>query len=293
MFAGIEGGGTKFVVAFGTGPDDLSDAVVFPTGRPAETLDRCAAEIEEAGPVDAVGAAMFGPLDLRRGSDSYGSVMATPKEGWEGTDVLGALRRSVGVPVGIDTDVNGAALAEQRWGAARGLDSLVYVTVGTGFGGGGIVGGRPMRGLNHPEMGHLRLPRHPEDDFAGNCPFHGDCLEGMVAGPAVEARFGRPGEDLGDMTTDAAALLGWYLGTALADFALVLSPERIVVGGGVMKIPGLLDRTRERFTETLAGYLPLPEVRDPATFLVRPGLGDRAGVLGAIALAADAAGAAA
>lgn len=290
-YAGIEGGGTKFVVAFGSGPSDLGEPEVIPTAGPGETLDRVVSIIASSGGVDAAGAAMFGPLDLREGSAGFGSVMDTPKPGWSGADVLGILRDRLGVPVGIDTDVNGAALAEARWGAARGLGTVVYVTVGTGFGGGGLVRGRPMHGLSHPEMGHIRIPRHEEDAFEGTCPFHGDCLEGMVAGPAVEGRWGRRGEDLGDLAPEAADLLGWYLGTALAGLALALSPQRIVAGGGVMKIPGLLEATRTRFLDTLGGYASLPEVLDASTYLVRPGLGDRSGVLGGIALAADTAGA--
>lgn len=287
-YAGIEGGGTKFVVACGSGPDDLGTPVVYPTTTPDATLSRAIDEVRRCGPVAAVGVASFGPVDLRPGSDTYGHIMETPKSGWSGTDVAGRLREGLGIPVGFDTDVNGAALAEHRWGAARDVDSFIYVTVGTGIGGGGLVRGEPMHGLSHPEMGHMRIPRHPDDEFGGGCPFHGDCLEGMAAGPALEERWGRRAENLGPDTAAAVALEGWYLGTAFANLALALSPERIVAGGGVMKLPGLFDRVRDRFLESLNGYLKPAPVLDPASFIVAPGLGDRAGVLGAIALASDA-----
>jgi fructokinase len=289
-FAGIEGGGSKFVVAFGSGPDDLSDPVVYPTTTPAETLGRAVDEIRGAGQVDAIGVASFGPLDLREGSESFGRIAETPKPGWSGADVIGPFSGAFDVPVGLDTDVNGAALGEQRWGAAQRLDTFLYLTVGTGIGGGGLVRSRPMRGLSHPEMGHMRVPRHPDDSFAGVCPFHGDCLEGLAAGPAIETRWGKRGEDLGADAGAAAELEAWYLGTALVNLAFVASPQRIVLGGGVLKLPGLLEATRDRFVERLSGYLPYREVLDAGSFIVRPRLGDRAGVLGAIALAAGAFG---
>ena len=286
-YAGIEGGGTKFVVAFGTGPDDLSTPIIFPTTTPAATLGRVVSEIRAAGDVDAVGFASFGPVDLRATSDTYGHVLETPKPDWSGATVVGFLRDALDLPVAFDTDVNGAALGEQRWGAARGLHTFVYLTVGTGVGGGGVLNGAPMHGLNHPEMGHMRVPRHPEDDFVGICPFHGDCLEGMAAGPAIEARWGRRAEDLGADAASATELEAWYLGTALANLTLSLSPQRIVLGGGVMKLRSLLEAVRRRFLDRLGGYLTLPDVLDVGSFVVPPELGDRAGVLGAIALAED------
>lgn len=285
-YAGVEGGGTKFVVAVGTDPRRVSEPVAHPTTTPEETLGRVASHIRALGPVEAVGVACFGPLDLRPASPTFGRILDTPKPGWSGTDVAGMIASALDVPVRIDTDVNGAALGEGRWGAARGLETFLYLTIGTGIGGGGLMKGAPMRGLTHPEMGHLRLPRHPKDGFAGVCPFHGDCLEGLASGPALEARWGRPGPDLGDRAPAAVELESWYLGTALADLTLALSPQRIVIGGGVMGLPGLIEGTRARLTEALGGYLRLPEVADVERFIVPPGLGDRSGVLGAIALAA-------
>jgi len=284
-YAGIEGGGTKFVVAVGSRPDDLSDPIVFPTTTPEETLTRVVAAVRSVGDIAAAGFASFGPVDLRPGSGTFGHMLDTPKPGWSGAPVLRFLEDALDMPVGFDTDVNGAALGEQRWGAAAGLDTFVYLTVGTGVGGGGVSNGLPIRGANHPEMGHVRLPRHPDDDFPGICPFHWDCLEGMAAGPAIEARWGRPAQDLGSDSAAAVELEAWYLGTAVANLTLTLSPQRVVLGGGVLKLPGLLAAVRARFLERLGGYVTLPEVLDAESFIVRPALGDRAGVLGGVALA--------
>ena len=284
-YAGIEGGGTKFVIAFGSSPDDLSTPIVFPTETPEVTLARAVRDIRDTADVDAVGVASFGPVDLRATSDTYGHILDTPKPGWSDANVAGFLGDALGLPVGFDTDVNGAALSEQRWGAAFGLQSFIYLTVGTGIGGGGVINDQPIHGLNHPEMGHIRIPRHLDDDFSGVCPFHGDCLEGMASGTAIEARWGRRTEDLGPDSGRAIEFEAWYLGTALANLALSLSPERIVLGGGVMKLPSLLEAIRRRFLDRLSGYLTLRDVQDVESYIVAPSLGDRAGVQGAIILA--------
>jgi len=232
--------------------------------------------------VAAVGVASFGPLDLDPRSPRRGTIAATPKPGWSGADVAGAFR-ALGVPVAVDTDVNGAALAEHRWGAGRGLDVFVYVTVGTGIGGGAVIGGRTLRGAAHPEMGHLRVPRDREADrFPGVCPFHGDCLEGLASGPAMERRWGAPPEAL------PADHPGWslearYLALGLAAVVAVLAPERIAIGGGVTGQPALLPMVREELRRVLGGYLAMPDI-------VPPALGARAGVLGGVALALDALG---
>lgn len=283
-FGGVEVGGTKVLVAAGSGPDDLSDVLTIPTTEPDPTLTAVTDALDRLGPLDAVGVASFGPLDVRLGSATAGRIIATPKPNWTGIDVVGALRSGTGLPVAFDVDVNGAALGEAIWGAGRWLHTFVYVTVGTGIGGGALVDGRLLHGANHPEMGHLRVPRHPDDDYAGACPFHGDCLEGLAAGPAIEGRFGRRGEDLGEDTERATALAAWYLGAGLANIAFTISPQRIVVGGGVSKLPGLLDAARRRFDEVVAGYLPQVD----EDFVRPPALGDLSGVLGAIALALQA-----
>ncbi len=232
----------------------------------------------------ALGIAAFGPLDAQPGSPTFGFITTTPKPGWAQTDLAGALRRALGIPVAFDTDVNGAALGEQHWGAAQGLDTFVYLTVGTGIGGGGVVNGRRMRGLLHPEMGHVRVPHDREcDPFPGICPYHGDCLEGLASGPAIEARWGRRGESL-PADHPAWDLEAEYLALGLVNVVCTLSPQRIVLGGGVMKAPSLLQRVRQRVLTLLGGYVaPLAGGLDD--YIVPPALGDQAGVLGAIALA--------
>ncbi|MEA2023068.1 MAG: ROK family protein [Actinomycetota bacterium] len=285
-YGSIEGGGTKFVCAVGSAPDALRAVVTIPTTTPEETIGRAISFLSQHGPLDAIGMAMFGPLDLNTSSTTYGSVRATPKPGWTGAAVVAPLRRAFGVPIGFDTDVNGAALGEGRWGAGRGLETFLYITVGTGIGGGGLVNGDPMHGLVHPEVGHLRVPRHPEDPFPGCCPFHGDCLEGLAAGPALAERWGRPAEELGTDTEHAVEFEAYVLGHAMANLVLTVSPERIILGGGVMGIPGLLDATRQQMLESLGGYVDVPALGDGArSFLVAPELGDRAGIAGGLVLA--------
>lgn len=286
----VEAGGTKFVCMVGTGPDDIRAEVRFPTTTPAETLARTVeflrTEQGRLGPLAAVGLASFGPVDLAAGSPTYGYITSTPKPGWANADVVGTVGRALGVPLGFDTDVNGAALAEARWGAACGLDTLVYLTVGTGIGGGGIAGGRLMHGLIHPEMGHIRVPHdRSADPFPGVCPYHGDCLEGLASGPAVKARWGRPAEEL-PADHPAWALEAEYLAQALAIYVCVLSPQRLVLGGGVMSAPQLFPLIRARLVSLLNGYVQAPEIlRDTDRYVVPPALGHRAGVLGALALA--------
>ena len=283
-FGAIEAGGTKFVCAVGTGPGDLSDVVSFPTTTPAETLDRAVAYFA-ARDVAAVGIGSFGPVDVDPASETWGFITSTPKPGWQRADVAGTVGRALGVPVAFDTDVNVAAHAEHRWGAAQDVDSFVYLTVGTGIGGGGYVDGRPIHGRMHPEMGHLLLPRDDGDDFAGVCPYHGDCWEGLACGPAIEARWGHPGQDL-PPDHPAWPLQARTLALGLVNIVLTLSPERLVLGGGVMRQSHLFALIREEIRELIAGYLPLPD--DLATFVVPTGLDGNAGVLGALALAREA-----
>jgi fructokinase len=294
-FIGIEAGGTKVVCGVGTGPDDLVDVTTFPTTTPAQTLGRvCDFVHAHADDLWAIGVASFGPLDLDRSSDTYGYITSTPKPGWTYTDIVGPLRATADVPIGFDTDVNGAALGEHRWGAAADVDSCVYITVGTGIGGGGLVDGRLLHGLLHPEMGHLSVRRALHDDFRGSCAYHGDCLEGMASGPAIAKRWGTPAQDLDDpLLTRAVRLEAAYLAQLAAAITYLLSPERLIFGGGVMHLDGLLEALRERTVELLNGYIDVGEITDHTDrYIVRPGLGNHAGLLGAIALAADAADAA-
>lgn len=287
-FGAVEIGGTRVRCAIGTGPDDVRAERCTATAQPAETLDHVARFFREHAirhALAAVGIASFGPLDLDAASSSFGSITHTPKSGWSGVDVAGTLARGLGVPVVIDTDVNGAALAELSWGAGIGCDPLVYLTVGTGIGGGAIVGGRCLHGLVHPEMGHMRVPRDPADTFAGVCPFHGDCLEGLASGPAIHARRGLPGEALA-VDDPLWALEARYLAFGIVNVVGVLSPRRIIVGGGVMRQPSLLARVRSEAQRLLAGYVRAPAVMEGIEqYIVPPALGERAGVLGALALA--------
>ncbi len=290
IYGAIEAGGTKFVCCAGSGPDDLRAEARFPTTTPAATIGRAIdflrRQRQAHGPLAGVGIAAFGPVDLDRGSATWGHVTSTPKPGWSHTDLAGPVAAALGVPVAFDTDVNGAALGERRWGAARGLDTFVYLTVGTGIGGGGMVGGALMHGLVHPEMGHMRIPRDRDvDPFEGCCPFHGDCLEGLASGPAIEARWGRPAAEL-PADHPAWQLEAEYLALACVNLTVTLSPQRIILGGGVMHQSQLFEEIRRRLQERLAGYLRSPAIEDHVqSYVVPPGLGDRAGVLGALALA--------
>lgn len=287
---GIEAGGTKFVCAVGRGPDDIHAETRFPTTTPDETIGRAIAFFREQtaqiGPLAAMGIGAFGPVDPHPGSPTFGYVTSTPKPGWANTDLVGAIRAALGVPIGFDTDVNVAGLGEWRWGAARGLQNFIYLTIGTGIGGGVLIDGRPLHGLVHPELGHIPLPHDwNADPYGGRCPFHGDCLEGMAAGPAIGERWGQPAAEL---PTDHPAwqLEAHYLALALQSFVCTLSPERIVMGGGVMEQPHLLPLVRKKVQLYLNGYVQSPVIlQDIERYIVPPALGNRAGVLGAFALA--------
>lgn len=288
LFGGIEAGGSKWVCAVGTGPGDIRGTTTFPTTEPDETIARAEKFFAENGSLEAIGVGSFGPIDRRRSSTSFGFITTTPKPGWAQTDVAVRLQESLDVPVAFDTDVNAAALGEHRWGAAVGLETFCYVTVGTGIGGGAVVNGRLAHGLLHPELGHMRIPHdRVADPFPGCCPFHGDCFEGLASGEAMRARWGRAAKDLHD---DAPwRLEAEYVALGLVNVVCALSPERIILGGGVMKEPTLFARVHERMRELLAGYFDAPELKDAIdSFVVPPGLGDRSGVLGAIALAREA-----
>jgi fructokinase len=273
VFGAIEAGGTKFVCGYGTGPDDLVTTQI-PTTTPEETTGAAIAFLRGRG-VRVVGIASFGPIDLARGR-----ITSTPKAGWRNIDLADIIRRGLSVPVAFDTDVNGAALGESRWGAAQGVSDFLYLTVGTGIGGGAMVNGRPLHGLSHPEMGHIRIPHdRARDPFDGVCPFHGDCLEGLASGPAMEARWGRPAQELAP-EHESWGLEAHYLALGVASFVCTLSPKLILIGGGVASQAGLLAMVRAELEAILNGYVAVPPVEPPR-------LGARAGVLGALASALD------
>jgi len=292
MLLGIETGGTKVVCATATSPLDLIEVHTIATTTAEETLGAITDVIADQvrrGPVDAVGIGAFGPLDLDPSSPSFGTIGATPKPGWQGTRLLDAVRAATDAPTALDTDVAAAALAEQRWGAGAGLSNVAYVTVGTGIGVGALVDGRLLHGTSHPEIGHLTVRRHPGDTAAGVCRLHGDCLEGLASGPAIAARWGRPTDDLGGLRDLAVSMESHYLAQLVATLAYLLSPARIVLGGGVMALPGLLGAVSDDTARLVAGALggdhPL---QHPASgYLRAPDLGGHAGVIGALTLAAD------
>jgi fructokinase len=289
LYGGIEAGGTKFVCAVASGPGDVRAEVRFPTTNPAETIGRSISFFQEQAaktPLAAIGIAAFGPVDPNPVSPTFGYITTTPKPGWANADFAGAVGRALGVPVGFDTDVNGAALGEHRWGAAQGLDTFIYLTIGTGVGGGGMVGGQLMHGLLHPEMGHIRMPRPKDDAFPGICPYHGDCFEGLACGPALKARWGQPAETL-PADHPAWDLEAQTIALGLCNFIFTLSPQRIIIGGGVMAQEQMFPLVRRKVQTLLAGYVQSPAILGDGidTYIVPPGLGNMAGVLGAIALA--------
>jgi fructokinase len=280
VFGGIETGGSKWECAIGTGPDDLQATLMIPTRTPEETIGAAVAFFEREGPVDALGIGSFGPIDKKPESPTWGYITSTPKPGWAHTDLAQEVRRRLAIPVAFDTDVNAAALGEHRWGAAQGLDTFCYVTVGTGIGGGGMMHGALLDGLVHPEFGHMRIPHDLErDPFVGVCPFHGDCWEGLASGLAIEARWGGGGQ--ADWELEAH-----YLALGLVSVICILSPERIVIGGGVMAVPGLIRLVRREVLSLLNGYIDASAIQDRIEdYVTLPALAPRSGVLGAIALA--------
>jgi fructokinase len=293
IYIGIEMGGTKVVMAHGTEPDDLSAPVRLLTSGPEATLKSIIDYITKVrihkpikAPIKSIGIASFGPLGLDPQTKGYGIIQNTPKALWRHTDILAPIRAAhPDLPIGLDTDVNAAALGEQMWGGAEGLRDLIYVTVGTGVGVGIVVNSKPVHGLMHPEAGHIRVIRDPLDTYCGLCPFHGDCYEGLISGPALLARTGLSGEELAP--DDAVfALVGRYLGQLLYTLTLSVSPQRILIGGGVGLNAKVLVTARDELHRLLAGYIEALAERDILdTYIAHASLGDRAGVLGAIVVA--------
>jgi fructokinase len=286
LYGGVETGGTWCVCAVGSGPDEIVARDQFRTAKPADTIERITRFFAAGPAVAAVGIGSFGPVDLIADSPTWGHVTTTPKPGWQHVGIGPAVREALGVPVAFDLDVTAAAVGEQRWGAGQGAASLCYLTVGTGIGAGLLIDGRPWHGLVHPEVGHMRIPHdRARDPFDGCCPVHGDCWEGLAAGPALAARWNTRPEELPD-DHPAWALESDYLAAGIVNIVLVFSPERIIIGGGVLEHPPMIELTRRRVTELLAGYLETPLLgSDINSYVVPPALGDDAGVLGAIALA--------
>jgi fructokinase len=291
LVGGIEAGGTKFVCLVGSGPDDIRSEIRYPTTTPQETIGRAIdyfkQQADQLGqPIEAIGIACFGPIDLNLSSSTYGSITSTPKPGWANTDVVTPIHDALGVPVAFDHDVVVAGIGEGTWGAARGLSDYIYLTIGTGIGGGVIINGKPVHGLVHPEIGHMRLAHDwQRDPFAGICPFHGDCLEGMACGPALEKRWGQPAYTL-PADHPAGELEAEYLALAVQNLVVTTSPQKVILGGGVMEQPQLFPTLRRRVVELLNGYVRSAQILEHIDeYIVPPALGNRAGGLGAIATA--------
>lgn len=287
LFGGIEGGGTKFNCAMGNGPEHIIAEARFATTTPAETIEQI---VDFFAPhlnqLQSIGLGSFGPFDVDPASPTYGYITTTPKPGWGNTNILGILQEKIALPIVVDTDVAVAALGEATWGASKNDSHSLYLTIGTGIGGGYIINGEPLRGLTSLEMGHIRIPHDPKlDVFQGACPYHGDCLEGLAAGPSILARFGQPAETLADDHPYWEVEAG-YIAHALVNFILSLSPQRIILGGGVMQKHLMFPLVRKKTQELLNGYINHAKILDRINeYIVPPALGGRAGVLGCIALA--------
>lgn len=289
IFGGIEGGGTKFICMVAGGPESIVDEIRFATTTPQETLRQVSAFFRlyiKAGQIKSIGLGTFGPVDTDPASSSFGFITTTPKPHWANTNILGILKSELGVPMAIDTDVAASALGEYHWGASQGIDLSLYLTVGTGIGGSYIINSRPFRGLVSLEMGHVYIPHDRQlDPFAGCCPYHGDCFEGLANGPAIQNRFGRAPESLADADPYWDIEAG-YIAYALTNYIFTLPPKKIVLGGGVMHRQFLINKVRSKVSSLLHNYLNHPVLTGSLDdYIVPPGLGYRSGVLGAIALA--------
>ena len=284
LLGAIEAGGTKFICAIGTEKGEILEKVSFLTKTPGETLKKVV-EFFLDKKIEAIGIGCFGPIDLDENSKTYGYITSTPKPDWSNYNILGELKKHFDIPISFDTDVNGAALGEIKWGSAIGLDSVIYLTVGTGIGGGIYSGGKLVHGMTHPETGHILVRREKNDDYKGKCPYHGDCLEGMASGPAIEQRWGVKAYEL-EENHKAWDLEAYYLAQGLINYILIMSPKKIILGGGVMKQKQLFPLIRKKVVQTLNGYVFHKNIlKNIEEYIVPPKLGDNAGICGGLALA--------
>ena len=287
LYGALEAGGTKMVCAIGDENGNILERVSIPTRTPAETMGPMLDFFRGKG-ICALGIGCFGPVDLNKKSPTYGYITSTPKLAWQNYPIVAEFEKALGVPVGFDTDVNAAALGEATWGCTKDVENSIYITVGTGVGVGVIINGKPYHGMIHPEGGHILLSRHPEDPMVGSgCPFHENCLEGLAAGPSLEKRWGVKGAELTGRK-EVWQLEAYYIGQALADYILILSPERIVLGGGVTHQEGLLALVRQEAVKQLAGYIRTAATQNLDSYIVGVSLNDNQGVMGAVKLAMDA-----
>lgn len=278
----LEAGGTKMVCAIGNEKGEILERQSFPTETPEITLPKLVAYFEERN-IEALGIGCFGPIDLHQDSDTYGYITTTPKIAWQNCNIVGAFEK-LQVPIGFDTDVNGSVLGEHTWGSAKGLESCIYITIGTGIGVGIISDGQLLHGMLHPEGGHILLAKHPKDVYKGKCPFHKNCFEGLCAGPALEERWGKPGIELVE-NKEVWEMEAYYIAQALVDYVMMLSPQKIILGGGVMHQEQLFPLIREKFKEMLNGYIDTKELENLDNYIVPPSLEDNQGIMGAIQLA--------
>ncbi len=290
IYGAVEGGGTKFNCLVATGKDNILAEIRIPTTKPAETMSAVVDffanfEQENDQKIASIGVACFGPVDLNKKSPTYGCITTTPKPDWAKAPILGPLQERFDVPMDFEVDVNGAAIGEATWGAAQGLTDFVYYTIGTGIGGGAMVNGQMLHGLMHAEMGHQMMPHVAGDDYQGYCPFHGHCFEGVATGPSLADHWGKPAQEI-EIDHPAWELEAEYIAIAMMNTVLMLSPQRIILGGGVMNQMHLFPMIREKMVKRLAGYIQRPEILEDAdNFIVPPGLGNYAGMLGALAMA--------
>ena len=285
ILGSIEAGGTKFVVGLGDEKGNVIKRESFPTQDPISTMDKVTEFFKDTN-FEAIGVGSFGPIDLNTNSETYGYITTTPKPGWNNFNILGYLKDNIDVPMGFDTDVNTAVLGEVTYGSAKGLDSALYLTIGTGIGGGAIVEAELLHGLLHPEMGHIKLSVREDDKYKGKCPYHGTCLEGLASGPAIEERWGIKGSDLPE-DHPAWDLEAYYIALALTNYILILSPKKIILGGGVMKQKQLFPMIHNYVLEFLNGYVQKEEIskENIKNYIVSPDLGDNTGLIGGLSLA--------
>lgn len=288
ILGALEAGGTKMVCAIGNEQGEIMERISIPTVSPEETMPQMIAFFREHH-IEALGVGCFGPINPVKGTATYGYITSTPKLAWQDYNIVGAFEEALACPVGFDTDVNAAMLGEATFGIAKGLDSCIYVTIGTGVGVGVYINGGLLHGMMHPEAGHILLQRHPSDSYAGKCPFHGNCLEGLAAGPAIEERWGAKGIELKDRR-EVWELEAYYIAQACVNFTLVYSPRRIILGGGVMHQEQLFPLVRQQYQELMAGYVVTPELENLNRYIVSCSLGDNQGVMGCLELALEAVG---
>lgn len=290
LWGGIEAGGTKFICAVGSSPKNIVAEVTYETKTPTETITKVieffVSHQKKFGPLKAIGIGSFGPIDIDPHSKTFGYIKKTPKIAWSNIDLVGFIKKHLDIPIGVDTDVNAAALAEKYWGSAKGLDTFIYLTVGTGIGGGGMINGKLIRNILHPEMGHIMVPHDvTQDPFPGVCTFHGDCLEGLASGPAIEKRWGRKAEELSN-DHPSWELEAKYLAYGLVNYIYTIVPQRIIMGGGVMQKRHLLPLIHRNVLKILNGYIQHPPISNGIDdYIVPPALGKKAGILGSIAIA--------